>query len=55
MGGRAVGKLLPRAAVPAWALALEGGAEGTGSLQVRGETEFLRFCFILTHVMPQLT
>lgn len=51
MGGRAVGKLLPRAAVPAWALASEGGAEVIGSLQVRRETQFLRFCF--SHVMPQ--
>lgn len=45
MGGRAVGELLPRAAVPAGAPALEGGTEIVGSQQVRRVIQALRFCF----------
>ena len=45
MGGRAVEELLPRAAVPARALAWEGGAEIVGSQQARREIQALRFCF----------
>lgn len=45
-GGRAMGELLPRTAVPAKAPAAAGGAEVVGSQQVRREIQAERFCFI---------
>lgn len=45
MGGRAVGELLARAAVPATTLALKGGTEIAGLQQLRREIQALRLCF----------